>query len=51
MNSTDEFTKDMQPVNQQEDEDISAEQDYYFEELTQFMQALPKKAIFDTYKL
>ncbi len=51
MNSTDVFLNDVQPVNQQEDEDVSAEQAYYYEELITFMQALPKKAIFDTYKL
>ncbi len=53
MNSIDEFLKDIQPVNQQENEDgyTTAEQDYYYEELITFMQSLPKKTIFDTYKL
>ncbi len=50
MNSIDEFTKDMQPVNQEEQEDTMDREQYYYEELVTFMQALPKKAIFETYK-
>ncbi len=51
MTNEDQFLADAMPVNQQEDEDMSAEQDYYFEELITFMQSLPKKAIFETYKI